>query len=77
MYFRWNDVNQHWNSLCKLLAETLLRLEATYAEVRHVIQIRKEEFDWLVECEHRGNSYRPTRGNMDAIQEEIEEHEVS
>ena len=37
---RWNDVNQHWGSLCKLLLETLLRLEATYAEVQHVLLIR-------------------------------------
>ena len=74
--YRWKDVNQHWNSLCKLLQETLLRLEATYAEVRHVLQIRREEFDWLDNCEHVGYMRRPIRGNLDTVQEEIESHEV-
>ena len=73
---RWKDVNQHWNSLCKLLQETLLRLEATYAEVRQVLQIRREEFDWLDDCEHVGYMKRPIRGNLDTVQEEIESHEV-
>ena len=36
----WNDVNQHWTSLCKLLLETLIRLEATYAELQHILMIR-------------------------------------
>lgn len=74
--YRWNDVNQHWNSLCKLLQETLLRLEATYAEVRHVLQIRREEFDWLENCEHVGYMRRPIRGNLDTVHEEIGSHEV-
>ena len=74
---RWKDVNQHWNSLCKLLQETLLRLEATYAEVRHVLQIRTEEFDWLDNCEHIGYMRRPIRGNLDTVQQEIEAHEVN
>ena len=70
-------MNQHWNSLCKLLQETLLRLEATYAEVRHVLQIRTEEFGWLDNCEHIGYMRRPIRGNLDTVQQEIESHEVS
>lgn len=73
---RWNDVNQHWNSLCKLLQETLLRLEATYAEVRHVLDIRREEFDWLDNCEHVGYMRRPVRGNLGTVHQEIETHEV-
>ena len=39
----WNDVHQHWSSLCKLLLETLIRLEATYAELKHILMIRYSE----------------------------------
>lgn len=73
---RWNDVNQHWNSLCKLLSETLLHLEATYAEVRYVLQITQEEFDWLEGCENTASARQATRGNLEVIQEEIDRHSV-
>ena len=53
-----------------------MRLEATYAEVRHVLQIRREEFDWLENCEHVGYMRRPIRGNLDTVHEEIGSHEV-
>ena len=53
-----------------------MRLEATYAEVRHVLQIRREEFDWLENCEHVGYMRRPIRGNLDTVYEEIGSHEV-
>ena len=63
--------------MCKLLAETLLRLEATYAEVRHVLQITEEEFEWLEGCEHAAQLRRPTRGDLQIVQEEIDTHYVS
>ena len=67
----------HWSSLHKLLEETLLRLEATYAEYRQVLQIREEQFDWLEGCEDTAGIRRPTRGNLQLINEEIELHHVS
>ena len=41
-----------------------------------MLQIRREEFDWLDNCEHVGYMRRSIRGNLDAVQEEIESHEV-
>ena len=74
---RWQDVSQHWNSLCKLLGETLLHLEATFAEVRHVLQTTKEEFEWLERCEHAAAVHRTTHGNLQIVQEEIDTYYVS
>ncbi len=75
-YPRWNDVNQHWNSLCKLLSETLLHLEATYAEVQQVLQITREECDWLEGCEEMAAARQATRGNLEIIQMEIDKNSV-
>ena len=44
--------------------------------MRHVLQIRREEFDWLDNCEHVGYMRRQIRGNLGTVQEEIESHEV-
>jgi hypothetical protein len=66
----------HWNSCCKLLSETLLHLEATEAEMRHVLLIREEEYDWLEECEHGAQQRVRTHGNLELLQNEIEKHEV-
>ena len=73
---RWNDVQMHWNSSCKLLNETLLHLEATEAEMRHVLLIRGEEFEWLEECEQNTNIRNRTHGNLELLYKEIERHEV-
>ena len=67
----------HWNSSCKLLSETLLHLEATEAEMRHVLLIREEEFEWLETCEECAGIQERTRGDLDLLQTEIEKHEVS
>lgn len=66
----------HWNSCCKLLSETLLHLEATEAEMRHVLLIRSEEYDWLEECERHAHQKERTHGNLELLQNEIERHEV-
>ena len=66
----------HWNSCCKLLSETLLHLEATEAEMRHVLLIRGEEFEWLEACEYHAHQRERTRGDLDLLQNEIEKHEV-
>ena len=73
---RWNDVHQHWNSLQKLLEETLLRFRATYAEVCEVLQITDEQFDWLEGCELAAGMRQASRGELQAVQEEIERHQV-
>ena len=73
---RWNDVQMHWNSCCKLLKETLLHLEATEAEMRHVLLIRDQEFYWLGECEGHAHHRERTRGNLELLQNETERHEV-
>ncbi len=73
---RWNDVQMHWNSSCKLLRETLLHLEATEAEMRHVLQIRGEEFEWLEVTEFHANARQQTRGDLEILDNEIEKHEV-
>lgn len=67
----------HWNSCCKLLSETLLHLEATEAEMRHVLLIRGEEFEWLDGCEHSANQREKTHGDLEKLRNEIERHEVS
>ena len=67
----------HWNSSCKLLTETLLHLEATEAEMRHVLQIREEEFEWLEDCELGSALRRRTHGKLELLHQEIERHEVS
>ncbi len=67
----------HWNSSCKLLTETLSHLEATEAEMRHVLMIRGEEFEWLEECESGAAIRRRTHGNLELLHQEIERHEVS
>ena len=74
---RLNDAEMHWNSLCKLLAETLIRLEATYAELRHILKIRDEEFDWLSRAETACTVRRSARGDLDIVREEIATHSVS
>ena len=66
----------HWNSCCKLLSETLVRLEATEAEMRHVLLIRSEEFDWLEKCEHSSAIRRRTCGDLNLLQSETEMHQV-
>lgn len=75
--YRWTDVSQHWKSLIKLLTETMLHLESTRAEVRHVIRIRKEEFSWLEGCELAGSDRVRTEGDRTIIEQEIEIHTVS
>ena len=77
VHSRWNDVNQHWDSLCKLLAETMLRLESTYGEVRHVIRIRTEEFKWLSDSEEAASEKVQTGGDVSSVELEIETHGVS
>ena len=67
----------HWNSLCKLLEETLIRLEATYAELRHILKIRGEEFEWLARAEEVALVRRSAHGNLNIVREEIAEHSVS
>ena len=66
----------HWNSSCKLLNETFLHLEATEAEMRHVLLIREEEFQWLEECERHAHHRERTHGNLDLLHNEIERHKV-
>jgi len=73
---RWNDVSQHWSSLIKLLEETLLHLEATHAELRHVTRIRREEIDWLAECQEKAEARVATMGEIPVIEEEIQTHQV-
>ena len=63
--------------IVQVAGETLLRLEATFAEVRHVLQITEEEFDWLERCEHAAGVRRTTHGNLQIVQEEIDTHYVS
>ncbi len=75
--YRWNDVNQHWGSLVKLLSETMLHLESTHAEMRHVIRIRREEFGWLETCELAAADKVRTEGDVAVIEQEIETHKVS
>ncbi len=70
-------MSQHWSSLVKLLTDTLLHLESTHAEVRHVIRIRKEEFSWLEECELAATDKACTEGDVTIIEQEIETHTVS
>ena len=77
VYSRWNDVNQHWDSLCKLLAETMLHLESTYAEVCQVNLIRTEEFKWLADSEEAATERVRTGGVISAVELEIETHSVS
>ena len=63
--------------MCKLLAETLLHLEATYAEVRHVVLITEMEFEWLKSCEQTAAMQQSTHGNLQIVQEDIDTHYVS
>jgi hypothetical protein len=72
---RWNDVNQHWTSLCKLLLETLIRLEATYAELQHILMIRSDEFDWLGHSEREAAEQRCCHGDVGRVEEEIVRHQ--
>ena len=55
----------------------MLHLEATFAEVRHVLQTTKEEFEWLERCEHAAAVHRTTHGNLQIVQEEIDTYYVS
>ena len=73
---RWNDVQMHMSSCDKLLQETLLHLKATKAEMDHVLLIRREEFQWLEECESHSHRKERTHGNLELLQTEIERHEV-
>ena len=70
-------MNQHWNSLCKLLNETMLCLASTFAEVQLIKRTRKEEFDWLMECELAASDKVQTQGEIPVIEQEIETHKVS
>ena len=63
--------------MCKLLAETLLHLEATYAEVRHVLLIIEKEFDWLKRCEQTAAMHQSAQGNLQIVQEDVDTHYVS
>ena len=55
----------------------MLHLASTFAEVRHIKRIRKEEFDWLKECELAAGDKVQTQGEIPVIEQEIETHKVS
>lgn len=54
----------------------MLHLEATESEMRHVLLIREEEFEWLEECECHAYTRERTHGNLELLQTEINRHEV-
>ena len=69
-------MNQHWASLCKLLLETLVRLEATHAEVQHILMIRDDEFDWLTHVEKEAADRCCCCGDVGRVEEEIVRQQV-
>jgi hypothetical protein len=71
-----HDVQVHWESVCKLLEETILRLEATKSQVCYTQQVTAEEFNWLERTEGCLREQRATHGRVEVIEEEIELHEV-
>ena len=59
------------------VAETLLRLEATYAELRHVLQVLEEESDLIGGLETRAALPPTCHGNTDILSQQIEHFQVS
>ena len=73
---RIHDVQVHWESVCKLLEETILRLEATKSQLGYILQVTGEEFDWLERMEERSRDQKASHGRIEVIKEEINLHEV-
>ncbi|XP_065895085.1 uncharacterized protein [Dysidea avara] len=69
---RKNDVVQHWDSLINLLAETLLRLESTFAELRHVLQVLEEESDLIGGLETRAALPPTCYGNTEVLSQQMD-----
>ena len=61
----------HWECVCKLLDETILRLEATRAQMCYVQQVTEEEFDWLERSEKQLRELKASHGRREVIEEEI------
>ena len=68
---RMHDVQMHWECVCKLLDETILRLEAIKAQMCYIQQVTAKEFDWLERCEERLSEQKPSHGRRERIEEEI------
>eukprot|EP00731_Ephydatia_muelleri_P022154 Em0014g745a len=68
---RIHDVQVHWECVCKLLDETILRLEATRAQMCYIQQVTDKEFDWLERCEEQLSGLKASRGRREVIEEEI------
>ena len=73
---RIHDVQVHWECVCKLLDETILRLEATRAQMCYIQQVTDKEFDWLERCEELLSGLEASRGRREVIEEEISLLEV-
>lgn len=59
------------------VAETLLRLEATFAELRHVLQVCEEESDLIDGLETRAALPPTCHGNTDILSQQIEHFQVN
>ena len=57
--------------MCKLLDETILRLEATRVQMCYIQQVMEEEFDWLERSEKQLRELKTSHGRREVIEEEI------
>ena len=65
-----------WLCVC-VSAETLLRLEATFAELRHVLQVLEEESDLIGGLETRAALPPTCYGNTEVLSQQIDHFQVS
>ena len=74
---RMHDVQVHWESVCKLLDETILILEATKSQMCKSNRSQcSEEFNWLERTEGCLREQRAIHDRREVIDEEINLHEV-
>ena len=59
------------------VAETLLRLESTHAELKHVLQVLEEESDLIDGLEIKGTLPPTCYGNTDTLFQQLEHFEVT